>query len=78
MKKIERYVAKCIKSNRNLYAFGSFHKKGQYVMYSGKGTYDIQLAYIYGDKNEWPLVDDEECKEYYELVPIVILELKIS
>lgn len=75
MKKSPKYIVQCLKDNRNKFGFGAFHKSGQFVMYNGKGTFDINKAYVYSHSNpteECPLTDLFGSEEYYRFVPVVL------
>jgi hypothetical protein len=77
-----RSVIKCIKDNRNKFGFGYYHKKNHYVTYSGKGSFDINDATLYGhddDEYEIPFDDydfEDNWKEYYKIIPINIVPVK--
>jgi len=79
---MKRYVVQCIKSNRNKFGFGYFHKKGQYVSYSGKAVKNINFAYVYDTEqdsdNSCSLDEQDTCewKEYYKYVNIKLLPIK--
>lgn len=83
-KRIGKHVMQCIKNCRGRFGFGCYHKKGQYITYSGKGSFDLNNAFIYSDlpkdieeggTNECPLMDGEqdEMFGYYKIVPIEVI-----
>ncbi|MFA7218972.1 MAG: hypothetical protein WC119_00405 [Synergistaceae bacterium] len=77
--KIEKgvnYVVRCIRDNNNRFGFGYRHKKGQFVTYIGKGSFDINEAHIYKHNKNGDMVFDETTdlwEKYYEYVPLIIL-----
>lgn len=52
MKRNQKYIVQCLKGNNNRHGFGYRYKKGQYVTYSGKPTFDINEAYVYCNNEE--------------------------
>ena len=75
MKRNQSYVVQCIKGNNNRYGFGFRHKKGQYVTYEGRGTFNIHDSHIYRN-NDRDSCNLDECDgnwmNYYQYVPIEI------
>lgn len=76
--KLGNYVVRCKKGNVNKFGFGYRHKKGHFVQYDGRGSFDINEAFIYNDKiaNHYdfscPVNDLEDRGEYYEYLPVTI------
>ena len=75
MKKSDPYVVQCKKGNNNRFCFGFRHKAGQYVTFTGEGSFDLNDAYIYRDEiDEPPLADwdREDYRDYYHIIPVKI------
>jgi hypothetical protein len=75
MKVHSGYVVKCIKGNNNRCGFGYRYKKGQYVTYSGRPTYDLDSAYVYNDANiatSCALNDTDGWEKYFIYVPVKV------
>ena len=82
-------VIKCIKSNRNRFGFGHFHKVGQYITYHGTASDDINAAHVYGKNgdgdiegwmdNNMPFedFDTDEWNKYYVVVPVKIIPRQV-